>query len=130
MATTATLAPYVFAGNSLFGPTISTSVPGQTLDAFDLWGVPGGGAAIAAGATVGLGRAFFNVLAGGLSGLVIVSAVAVPFTSLSDPSGSNIDVDTLTNGSITIAASAVPEPSALVLAVLALAAMASIRKRL
>ncbi len=128
-ATTATLVPYVFAGSSLFGPTISTSAPGQTLDAFDLWGVPGGGAAIAAGATVGLGRAFFNVLAGGLSGPVIVTLSPFPATSLADPSGNNISVNTLTNGSITIAGSSVPEPSSLALAVLALAALASIRKR-
>jgi len=128
-ATTATIAPYVFAGSSLFGPTISTSAPGQTLDAFDLWAGPGGGASIAAGATVGLGRAFFSVLAGALSGPVTVTLSPFPATSLADASGGNISVSALTNGSITIAGSSVPEPSSLVLAVLALAALTSIRKR-
>jgi len=127
-ATTATVAAYVFAGNSLFGPIISTSAPGQTLDVSDLWsGV--GGATVAAGATVGLGHAFFDVSAGDLSGLVTVMLSPFPATSLSDPAGNSISVNTLTNGSITIAGSPVPEPSALTLALLGLAALASIRKR-
>lgn len=127
-ATIATVAAYVFAGNSLFGPIISTSPPGQTLDVSDLWG-GAGGATIAAGATVGLGHVFFDVSAGDLSGLVTVMLSPFPFTSLSAPAGNNVSVDTLTNGSITIAPSAVPEPSALTLALLGLAALASIRRR-
>lgn len=126
-ATIGTGAAYVFAGNSLLGPTISTSLPGQILDALDLW-AGGGGATIAAGATVGLGHVFFDVSAGDSQGLVTVMLSPFPATSLSDPNGSNISIDTLTNGSITIATSSVPEPSALALALLGLAALASIRK--
>ena len=127
-ASTATVAPYVFAGNSLFGPIISTSAPGQTLDGSDLWsGV--GGATIAAGATVGLGHVFFDISAGDSSGPMTVMLSPFPATSLSDPSGGNISVNTLTNGSITIAGSPVPEPSALTLALVGLAALVSIRKR-
>ena len=127
-ATTATGAAYVFAGNSLFGPTINTSAPGQTLDASDLWG-GSGGATVAAGATVGLGHVLFDVSAGDSSGLVTVMLSPFPATSLADSGGNNIGVNTLTNGSITIAGSPVPEPSALTLAFLGLTALASIRKR-
>jgi len=126
-ATIATALPYIFAGNSLFGPTISTLV-GQTLEASDLWS-GAGGATIAAGATVGLGDVSFDVSARDLPGLVIVMLSSFPFTSLSDPAGGNINVDTLAAGSITIETSAVPEPSALMLALFGLAALASIRKR-
>lgn len=126
-ASISTAAAYAFAGNSLLGPVISTSAPGQTLDASDLWGGPGG-ATIGAGATVGLGHVFFDVSAGDLSGLVAVMLSAFPFTSLSDPNGGNLSIDALTNGSITIATSSVPEPSALALALLGFAALASIRK--
>jgi MYXO-CTERM domain-containing protein len=71
---------------------------------------------------------FFDVSAGDLSGLVAVMLSAFPFTSLSDPNGGNLSIDALTNGSITIATSSVPEPSALALALLGFAALASIRK--
>lgn len=124
-ATTATVAPYVFAGGSEFGPTINTST-GQTLDAGD-FSTAVGGAAIAAGATVGLGHVFFDISAGDLSGLVAVMLSPLS-TSLVDVSG-NIIPATLINGSITIAASAVPEPSALALMFLGLLVLASIRKR-
>jgi hypothetical protein len=127
-ATTATVAPYVFAGNSLFGPTISTSAPGQTLEVSDFWGGVGA-ATVAAGATVGLGHVFFDTAAGDSSGLVTVTLSPFPATSLSDAAGGNISVDALTNGSITIAGSPVPEPSAPTLALVGLAALALIRKR-
>lgn len=126
-ATIATVAAYVFAGNSLFGPIISTSPPGQILDVSDLWS-GAGGATIAAGATVGLGHVFFNVSAGDLSGLVTVALSPFPATSLSDPAGDNISVNTLTSGSITV--TPVPEPSALGLVLLGLFALAWTRKRL
>jgi len=124
-ATTETGAAYVFAGNSMFGPTISNSAPGQTLDASDLWG-GAGGAAVAAGATVGLGDVFFDVSAGALSGPMTVMLSPSPATSLSDALGDPIGIDTLTNGSITI--SPVPEPSALTFTLLGLAALTWTRR--
>ena len=125
-ATIATVATYVFAGNSLFGPIISTSLPGQTLDVSDLW-AGAGGATIAAGATVGLGHVSFDVSAGDVPGLATVALSPFPATSLSDPAGANVGVDTLTSGSITVT---VPEPSALMLVLLGLSALAWTRKRL
>lgn len=127
-ASTATVVPYVFAGNSLFGPIISTSAPAQTRDGSDLWsGV--GGATVAAGATVGLGHVFFDISAGDSSGSMTVMLSPFSATSLSDPLGVNISVNTLTNGSITIAGAPVPEPSAPTLVLVGLAALVSIRKR-
>jgi len=121
-ATTATLAPYVFASGSLFGPTISTTT-GQTLDAGDLSTVAG--VTVATGATVGLGQVFFDISAGDLPGLaaVMLSPLA---TDLLDINGSIIPA-TFINGSITIANSAVAEPSALALVFLGLLVLASIR---
>lgn len=107
------IAPYIFAGQSLFGPTISTSVPGQTLDASDL-GVTG--APIAAGATVGLGHVFFSVAAGDTAGPKTVTLAASPTTGLFDVAGANVAFSGL-NGTITITASSsrVPEPSTILL---------------
>jgi PEP-CTERM motif len=126
-ATTATVLPYLFAGNSLFGPIINIS-EGQMLEASD-FSVAAGGITVAGGATVGLGHVLFDIAAGDSSRSVAVTLSPFPFTSLSDPSGESISVVTLMSGSITIAGSPVPEPSALMLAFLGLAALASIRTR-
>jgi hypothetical protein len=125
-ATTATTLPYVFAGDSLFGPVISTSGPGQTLDASDICILCGG--TIAAGSTVGLAHVLFDVSAGAPSELLTVSIIPFPSTSLSDQSGSNLAA-TLQNGTITIVgANPIPEPSTLVL--ISLPAFFLARKRL
>jgi len=125
-ATTATSLPYVFAGDSLFGPIISTSGPGQTLDASDFCLVCGN--TIAAGATVGLAHIFFDVAAGAPSGPVTVSVTAFPFTSLSDLAGNDLQA-ILQNGTITIRSTSVPEPSTLALLVLPMVLLARRRFR-
>lgn len=116
-ATINTVATYIFAGNSLFGPVISTSPTGQTLDASDIWS-SAGGAIVAAGATVGLGRVFFDVSPGDVSGPVTVALAPFPATSLSDDAGNNVVIETLVNGSITITGLVVSEPSGLALVLL------------
>ncbi len=113
-ATIATvMAPYVFAGQSLFGPTISTSVPGQTLDASDATFTF---ATIAGGTTVGLGHVFFSVAAGDTAGPKAVALAAFPTTELLDVNGSPMPFQNL-NGTITITAtsSSVPQPSTILL---------------
>jgi anaerobic selenocysteine-containing dehydrogenase len=126
-ATTATSLTYVFAGDSLFGPVISTSGPGQILVASDLCLVCG--SSIAAGATVGLAHIFFNVSAGAPSGPLTVSVTAFPFTSLSDLAGNPLAA-ILQNGTITITGGGtVPEPSTLALLALPMVFLARRRFR-
>ena len=116
--TTSTTAPYIFVGNSFFGPDITIygdpNVPGQTIAASDLYATPGGSVSLASGASVGLGEVLFDVTSAASPG-----SFSVDFTggngvanSLSDDSGNNVTIDNLNSGSIT----AVPEPSTLVVA--------------
>jgi hypothetical protein len=133
-ATTATTtAPYIFDGQSLLGPIISTST-GQKLDASDLFKVIGSGATIGAGVTLGLGHAIFNVAAATAGGPITVSFTPPPTTSLSTPTGANIPITTLNTGTITVIPTAIPEPSVTVLAGVAVlvglgARRARLRKR-
>ena len=126
-ATIATVATYVFAGNSLLGPEINTST-GQTLDVVDFWS-GAGGATVAAGATVGLGHVSFDVPAGGTPGIVTVTLSPFPATSLMDAAGGNLIVDALTSGSITITGTAVEEPGTLALLALCIVGLAVPRRR-
>jgi len=110
-----TLYPYIFAGTSIFGPTIGVST-GATLDAGDI-GVPP--ASIGAGSILGLGRVSFDVAGSAQPGPVTVTVTPYPITSLTAPDSSNIPIDTYNNGTITITSpGVVPEPSALVSATL------------
>jgi hypothetical protein len=112
---TATLLdPYIFSGNSLFGPNITVSNTGQDLSASDLYSVIGSGIKLGAGATVGLGHILFDVSATAHSETVPVTFTAFPATSLSDDLSNNVPINTLTNGQIDIIGT-VPEPSYLLL---------------
>ncbi len=109
--------PYIFAGTSFLGPTISMST-GTTLDAGDLGTSP---TSVGPGSIVGLGRVFFDVSGSAPSGPVTVTlTTSVAGTSLTAPDGSNIPISTFNNGTITILAPVVPEPSALISAALGL----------
>ena len=114
-ANTATLLdPYIFSGNSLFGPNITVSNTGQDLSASDLYSLIGSGITLGAGATVGLGHILFDVSATAHSETVPVTFTAFPATSLSDDLSNNVPINTLTNGQIDIIGT-VPEPSYLLL---------------
>ena len=114
-ANTATLLdPYIFSGNSLFGPNITVANTGQDLNASDLYSVIGSGITLGAGATVGLGHILFDVSATAHSETVPVTFTAFPATSLSDDLSNNVPINTLTNGQIDIIGT-VPEPSYLLL---------------
>jgi len=113
-ATTASSTPYIFAGSSALGPTISVSppaLPGQVLMASDLTLLPF--ITVASGSTVGLGHVLFDV-----SPFASTSAVpvvfTVPNTNLSDSSGDSIPIDAFSPGTIDIQAM-VPEPSMFVI---------------
>jgi hypothetical protein len=128
--TTATiLFAYVFSGHSLFGPTISTSGPGQTIDASDFFDTPNGGAVIGSGISVGLGHVFFDIAGGDTPGPKTVDFTAFPATALSDNLGNNITFNS-SPGTITVLSSAVPEPSTMMLALLGFPALLLARKRL
>ena len=115
-----TTAPYIFNGNSLFGPIISTST-GPSLTASDADADPAG-ATLAAGSTVGLGRLFFDVSPSAAPGLHTVAIAPFPTTSLSDPSANDVPVTSLVDGQILVISTlVVPEPAAFWSAVMALA---------
>jgi hypothetical protein len=131
-ATTATtLAPYIFDGQSLFGPNI-TNTSGTSLTAADAFATIGSGTSLGQGVTEGLGKVFFNVAAGTTPGPVTVTVTPYPTTSLSDttiPIPNNIPITTLNSGTITIPGTTppgptIPEPSTALLAVLAWPAVA------
>jgi len=110
-----TPAPYIFAGNSSFGPALNTFGLGQTMDGSDL-PLVGLGTAIASGGTVGLGRVLFKVAANATTGAFAVTFIPNPGTSLTDPNFNNIPINTLNAGQITITGTAtVPEPSSVLL---------------
>ncbi|WP_435016779.1 PEP-CTERM sorting domain-containing protein [Tundrisphaera sp. TA3] len=119
------VASYIFAGRSLFGPIISITPPGTTLEASDNWDTPNAGVVLASGATVGLGRVLFNAAA---AGQFPVALQVFPTTSLSGPTGANIPITTRNNGVITVGTQAVPEPSSAALLGLGLALVARARR--
>jgi len=106
--------PYIFKGNSGFGPTINTT-SGQTLDASDVAAT--GDSSIAANTSVGLGYVTFSIT-GTLSAPVTISFNTGPnFTSLAEL-GNNVPINTFVNG--TISPTSVPEPASIVTTSIAL----------
>jgi len=118
-ATTGTAATYIFSGNSLFGPDIGTTTPPtQTFDASDL----ATATPTDISGTVGLAHFTFDVANDATPGPFTISLTTLG-NSLSDPNGNTIAITGLDNGTITIEQpSSVPEPAALGLSALALAA--------
>jgi hypothetical protein len=126
-ATTATTALYLFSGDSLFGPNISTSSPGQLIDASDIDSILMAGTTINPGSTFGLGRVFFDVSSNASPSVTAVNISAFPNSSLSDAAGNNLPIGGLSGGQITISGSTVPEPSSLLLFFLAAVTLLSRR---
>jgi hypothetical protein len=126
-ATDATTAgPYIFQTDSLLGPDLAPFdfVPGQSLIGSDL--ADDSGITLSAGETLGLGHVLFDVAAGASPGIYAVTLESVESgaTSLSDPNGNPINVDSLNGGTITIdAAVSVPEPATLLLFAVGLVAL-------
>ncbi len=109
--TSTVTAPYIFSGNSLFGPQIDTQTSPSVI-ASDL--AASGSATLGSGVTVGLGKVFFNVSPTAASGPFTVSFTGgAAGNNLSDALGNDVRIDTLSSGTISI--SAVPEPSSLLL---------------
>lgn len=110
-----TAAPYIFAGNSLFGPDLTGLTSGQSLETSDVFGTPNNGVSLGSGATVGIGHILFDVSAAAVTGTFPVTLAASPFSSLSDAFANDIPVNRLSPGEIAITGSVaeVPEPSTL-----------------
>jgi hypothetical protein len=108
-ATTATVTePYIFDGNSYFGPITSYSSPGQLLDASDIVATPNSFTTVAPGETLGLGLAIFDVDSAAAPGSIGLE-FNVANSSLTDGDGNPITVFDTQNGSLDI----VPEPGTL-----------------
>ncbi len=111
-----TTLPYIFAGQSGFGPDISNqppNLPGNTLAALDFFSTFGSGISLGAGSTVGLGDVHFNVASTATSPISITFA-APPVTNLSDAAGHNISLatgTTFTGGTVTMQYDPRPSPS-------------------
>lgn len=114
--TNTSLAAYIFSTDSLFGPNINTSSPGQQIEASDL--ASDSGITLSMGQTVSLGEVIFDVSASAAPGSFGIVFNPFPSTSLSDIAGANIDIHSFSNASVTVNPSmATPEPgSALLLA--------------
>ncbi len=108
---TSVLTPYIFDGNSLFGPDIATNSGAQEVVASDYDADPVG-ATLGAGAVVGLGHVLYDVAPNATLGAFDLTLEAYPTTSFSDPNGNTVTPDTFTNGVglIAPATSGVPEP--------------------
>jgi len=128
--TTATAATYIFPA-SFFGPDITTIASGQTVEAGDL-DASFNGTDAGAGATYGLGSVSYSIAGGATNGEIAqINFSAYPNTSLADMNSNNVDF-TAGSGTITVHASAVPEPATAVLLATALviaAVFASRRRR-
>ena len=122
---------YVLAGDSLFGPVINLLSPGQTMDGSDV-SSSGLGDAVAAGATVGLGRVLFDVSPTAVpGGFAVLLATDIASTSVTDALGSPITIDQFNNGDIRITGSvAVPEPGTVLLLGVGVAAVLIKRKEI
>ena len=103
--------PYIFAGNSLFGPNINT-MTGQTIDGSDL-PAAGAGTLMHNGNIFALGHVLFNVSPSATPGPVSVTfKTGTSQTSFSDPTGAAIPIDQFNGGTITITSSStIPEPA-------------------
>jgi hypothetical protein len=125
-ATTATVSPYIFGADSLFGPDLA-GPSGQSLVTSDLDAI--GDVSVGAGATLGLGHVIFAVAGGSAPGPVSITLLSSPaFTTLSDATGSPVTINTLTGGTLTVTSS-VPEPSTWLSLAAGLFAVITLRRR-
>jgi PEP-CTERM motif len=117
--TTGTLAASYLFGTLQLPPITFDTFPTQDFSAGDLDLTPPGFVMLNPGDTFGLAHVTYSVNSGAHPGPIAVSLVTAG-TSLSDNDGGPVSITT-SNGTITVSAQSVPEPSSLVLAGLAAA---------
>ena len=113
VSTATTTALYVFDGQSLFGPDISVqppNLPGQELEAEDIFAGPLAGSTIGPGGTEGLGHVTFNLSAATPPGAIQISFIGAD-DSLSDPNGEPIDFSTGSGAVMVTGGVSIPEPA-------------------
>jgi len=105
-------APYIFDGLGLFGPNITVSppnLPGQALNAEDIFSIPGSGATIGSGVTVGLGKVLFNIDPMTPTSMIPVT-LSSTVSSVSDVSGNSIPFG-LSSGNVSVTGLTAPSLS-------------------
>jgi hypothetical protein len=105
--TSTTIAPYIFASDSLFGPNITLSTgssPPSILASDGAFGPP---FALTTGSTIGLGHIFFN--AGPANGLTTLT-FQTSNTNLLDANGAPIPINVLSSGTVLVNGPANPTP--------------------
>jgi hypothetical protein len=128
-ATTNTATPYIFGADSLFGPDIIG--PGSTatdLNASDIDSIDS--ITLAAGKSLALGDVLFDVSSTAPTQSVTFTLAGFPGTSLADDLGNNVPLQTFDSGQFEIngAVASVPEPSTLILLLVALPFVALCRR--
>jgi hypothetical protein len=119
---------YIFGTNSLAPPLSFDTFPNTAFTASDVYAIPNDGVTLDAGQSVGLGRVTFDVAASA-GGVVPVLLVENFTDSLLDPAGAPIaDTYGFVDGSVTVVTST-PEPSSVVLGLLAMAGLSVGRVR-
>ena len=98
-------APYIFAGNSLFGPDITLVATGNTVSAEDNYATPDQGVTLGSGQTLDLGHVVFALASGAPAVPIPLTFVGFPATGVNAPDGTQYSV---TFGTV-------PEPASLLL---------------
>jgi hypothetical protein len=127
-ANTSTTGPYIFAGNSLFGPDLTGTVSTTDLIVSDVVALPGSGTDLGAGDSIDIGNLSF-----GVSSSAPTETVNIGFGSsndVSDNNGNSIPITEASGGILSITGTnAVPEPSSVALLLCGLLALWLIRQR-
>lgn len=114
VSTSTNSAPYIFAGNSLYGPDNSLGIGtgGQSISAGDNYATANADITLAHGQTIGLGFVSFELSLTTPLNPISITFTAFPTTGVNDSAGFQYAFDLPGNAQIDVT-STVPEPSTL-----------------